>query len=70
MRDQFTLLPESFWQYNIYKYLFFVSSFRFNPVNSVSMAENKNISTVNNFVYDIQNTFNIIPVAPACSGFA
>lgn len=34
------------------------------------MAENKNISTVNNLVYDIQNTFNIIPAARACSGFA
>lgn len=34
------------------------------------MAGNKNISSVNNLVYDIQNTFNIIPAAWACSGFA
>lgn len=34
------------------------------------MAGNKNNSTVNNLVYNIQNTFNIIPAARACSGFA
>lgn len=56
MRGQYILFSQSFWLNNNYKYLFFVSSFRFNPVNSVSMAGNKNIiSTVNhNFVYNIQ----------------
>lgn len=34
------------------------------------MAGNKNISTVNNLVYNIQNIFNIIPAARACSRFA